>query len=520
MSQEYEVIVVGAGISGLSAAKWLKEAGVNVLTLEARDRVGGRTFTKRDPKVKYVDLGGAYVGPTQDRLLRIAKELGVENYKVNEIEDLLHYKNGRRKRFRPNDFPTRRNPFANMDINNVIWLMDEMGKEIPPEAPWDAPHASEWDTSTYGDFLRSKCWTKEALDFFLSFITINITSEAYETSLLSFLWYVKQCGGTKRIFSTTNGGQERKFVGGSQQISEKIAAILGDTVLLSKPVVGITQDQNAVEVKTLDGTTFKTRYIILATPPALQMKIHYDPPLPPLRNQLIQRTPMGTVMKCILYYQTTFWKNKGFCGSMIIEGGDDHPMFFILDDTKPDGSHPALIGFILADKLRRMVNKTPQERRDILSKSVSTATGCPEALNPVHYEEKNWMEEQYSGGCYTAMHPPGFLTRYGRVLRQPVGRMYFAGTETATHWSGYMEGAIQAGERAAREILHAMGKIPRSQIWLNEPPSEDVKALPFTDTFSEKYTPSVPGFLKLISASTILAVASAGAFYYNKYLRK
>ncbi|XP_008940412.1 PREDICTED: amine oxidase [flavin-containing] B-like, partial [Merops nubicus] len=145
--------------------------------------------------------------------------------------------------------------------------------------------------------------------------------------------------------------------------------------------------------------------------------------------------------------------------------------------------------------------------------------GSEEALHPVHYEEKNWCEEQYSGGCYTAYFPPGIMTQYGRIIRQPVGRIYFAGTETATEWSGYMEGAVQAGERAAREILFAMKKIPDSEIWKPEPESIDVPALPITTSFWERNLPSVPGLLKLIGFSTFFtSVAVAGLFAYRKGL--
>ncbi|CAL1287512.1 unnamed protein product [Larinioides sclopetarius] len=474
-----EVIVVGGGFSGLSATKWLHEAGINVICLEARDRVGGRTLTKRDPKVGYVDIGGAYVGPTQDRLLRMAKEFKVENYKVNEVEDLLHYKNGRRTRFSSGTLPKRRNPLVAMDINNIFYLMDKMGEEIPADAPWNANHANEWDTMTYKEFLQKNCWTKGGLEFFKNFVNINITAESYEASLLSFLWYIKQCGGTKRIFSTANGGQERKFKGGTQQICEKMDEKLGALLIFNLE---------------------ETKYIILACPPIVQLKIHFTPELPPLRSQMMQRMPMGTVMKVILYYKKSFWKELGLCGSMLVEGGDEHPMFYALDDTKPDGSYPAIIGFILADKCRRMCVLTPEERKNILTRSLAEVIGSSEALKPIHYEEKNWMDEQYSGGCYTAMYPPGFFTRYGRL--------YFAGTETAVKWSGYMEGAIEAGERAAREILYAMGKITRDQIWLKEPPSQDVVAKPFPVTFGEKYTPSVPGFLKIVAVSTFLGAVA------------
>uniref|UniRef100_A0A8C0FSK6 Amine oxidase n=1 Tax=Bubo bubo TaxID=30461 RepID=A0A8C0FSK6_BUBBB len=477
----------------LSAAKLLTESGLNVVLLEANDRVGGRTFTVRNKQVKYVDLGGAYVGPTQNRLLRLSKELGIETYKVNEVEHLIHHVKGKSYPFK-GPFPPMWNPLAYLDYNNLWRTMDEMGKEIPSEAPWKAPHAEEWDKMTMQDFIDKICWTNAAKSFATLFVNVDVTSEPHEVSALWFLWYVKQCGGTTRIFSTTNGGQERKFVGGSGQISEKIMERLGGRVKLRKPVIRIDQSGESVIVETLDHELYEGKYVISAIPPALGLKIHFNPPLPPMRNQLINRIPMGSVIKCIVYYTETFWRKKGYCGTMIIED-EDAAIGLTLDDTKPDGSFPLPRDFVLS-----------------LSELSSV-------LQPVHYEEKNWCEEQYSGGCYTAYFPPGIMTQYGRIIRQPIGRIYFAGTETATEWSGYMEGAVQAGERAAREILFAMRKIPDSEIWKPEPESVDVPALPITTTFWERNLPSVPGLLKLIGFSTFFtSVAAAGLFAYKKGL--
>ncbi|XP_048192472.1 amine oxidase [flavin-containing] B [Perognathus longimembris pacificus] len=516
MSSKCDVVVVGGGISGMAAAKLLHDSGLNVVVLEARDRVGGRTYTVRNQKVKYVDLGGSYVGPTQNRILRLAKDLGLETYKVNEVERLIHHIKGKSYPFR-GPFPPVWNPVAYLDHNNLWRTMDIMGEEIPSDAPWKAPLAEVWDHMTMEELLNKICWTKSAKQLATLFVNLCVTAETHEVSALWFLWYVKQCGGTTRIISTTNGGQERKFVGGSGQVSERIMELLGDRVKLERPVIRIDQTGEKVIVETLNHEMYEAKYVISAIPPTLGMKIHFSPPLPMMRNQLITRVPLGSVIKCMVYYKEPFWRKKDFCGTMVIEG-EDAPIAYTLDDTKPDGSCAAIMGFILAHKARKLARLTKEERLKKLCELYAKVLGSEEALQPVHYEEKNWCEEQYSGGCYTTYFPPGIMTQYGRVLRQPVGKIFFAGTETAAHWSGYMEGAVEAGERSAREILHAMGKIPEDEIWQPEPESVDVPALPITTTFLERNLPSVPGLLRLIGFTTIFSAAALGFLIHKKGL--
>ncbi|KAF7250941.1 Amine oxidase [flavin-containing] A, partial [Varanus komodoensis] len=342
MNASHDVVVIGGGISGMSAAKLLFESGINVVVLEARDRVGGRTFTVRNKQVKYVDVGGSYIGPTQNRILRLSKELGIETYKVNVAEAFIVHTN--RKTYPVSDtFPSVWNFLANLDINNFWRTVDIMGKEIPSEAPWDAPHAEEWDKMTMKQLIDKHCWTKAAKELATCFVNANVTSETYEVSALWFLWYVKLCGGTARIFSVTNGGQERKFVGGSGQITERIMEQLKDNVKLERPVISIDQSGDDVIVETLNHEIYKCKYVISAIPPVLTTKIHFKPQLPTKRNQLIQRIPMGSVIKCMMYYNEAFWKKLGFCGGTLIMD-DEAPISVTLDDTKPDGSVPALMG--------------------------------------------------------------------------------------------------------------------------------------------------------------------------------
>nr|XP_015206611.1 PREDICTED: amine oxidase [flavin-containing] B-like isoform X1 [Lepisosteus oculatus] len=519
--EKKDVIVIGGGLSGLSAAKLLKESGLNVLVLEARDRVGGRTLTVKGPEFQYVDLGGAYVGPTQNSILRLAKELGVKTHLVNEKERLIHYYKGKTYPFR-GPFPPAWNPIVYLDYNNLWRTLDRMGKEIPADAPWTAQHATQWDNMTMKELIDKHCWTRTAKNFATLFVNVNVTSEPHEVSALWFLWYVKQCGGTKRIFSTSNGGQERKFMGGSGQISERIADRLKGNVHLNQPVIKLLQTPAGVCVETLTGNKYEAAYAISAIPPGLSMSLHYEPQLPPVRNQMIQRVPMGSIIKCMMYYKRTFWREKGYCGTMMIED-EDSPISMTLDDTKPDGSYPCIMGFVLARKARDLINLTKDERKKRICQIYAKVLGTNEALHPVHYEEKDWCEEQYSGGCYTAYFPPGTFCQFSRVLREPFGRLFFAGTETATRWSGYMDGAVQAGERAGREVLHAMGKVSQSKIWKEDVESQEVPAEPITTSFLEEHLPSVPAFLTMIGVSfafiTTAAALGSGILKTNSRLR-
>ncbi|XP_067042168.1 amine oxidase [flavin-containing] B-like [Acropora muricata] len=511
MERSVDVVVVGGGISGLCAAKLLVlDYGISVVVLEARNRVGGRTNTVQDPKFKYVDLGGAYVGPTQNRILRIAKELGIETYKVYNEGSVVELLGGKRRVF-SGDFSTW-NPIAMLDYYNMIRILDQMGEEIPLDQPWKAPKAKEWDSMTVKEFFDKTCWTNYAKKRMIQVYNDAMAAEPRQMSLLYYLWYLKSADGVLRIAAIENAGQERKFSGGSQQISNKITDKLGDMVILNSPVCRLQQDADHVVVMCENGKRYQAKFVISAMPQALLNSVSFEPPLPPLKNQLIQRIPMGSVIKTVTYYKTAFWREKGLNGVLI---SDSSPAYVTVDDTKPDGSYPAIMSFIIGDQALYWCTKTQEERKQATCEQYAKAFDSEEALHPTHYIDRNWPAEKYSGGCYVSVMPCGVLTSFGEALRAPIGRVYFAGTETATVWSGYMDGAVQAGERAAREVLHAMGKISEQEIHQTEPPSIDVPPVPCQLTTFQLWLPTVPVVIGTATAITAL-VGFASIRHYLK----
>ncbi|XP_072349429.1 amine oxidase [flavin-containing] B-like isoform X2 [Scyliorhinus torazame] len=505
----YDVIILGAGISGLAAARLLHQTGLNVLVLEARDRVGGRTHTLHDPRFGYTDVGGAYVGPTQNRILGLAEELGVETYRVDGFLYSLADIQGSVRRF-SGLVPPIYNPIGLLDMNNAIRTLDKMADEIPPEAPWKHSNAEQLDSMTAKELIERMVWAESTRRLLNLFVTTVFCVEAHEISALSVLWVIKCGHGIERIGNIAGGAQERKFIGGAQTISERLADLIGsDRVRLRSPVVTVEEEADGVSVTSEGGETFKGQFAISAVPHAILQKIHFHPPLPALKSQLIQRMPMGSVIKTVTFYQSAFWKERGFSGCSMSDTGT---VDYSIDDTKPDGSHPAIMGFIQADKARTMCLDTPEQRMESVCKHYAQIFKMKEFLDPKDYIEKNWMEDTYSGGCYASTFGPGVLTSFGEALRQPVGRIHFAGTELASEWAGYMDGAVQAGERAAHEVLHRLG---------NTHPNEQELPSPTVAPSTSSDSPWLPGVLPSVDALLGfggIALAAGLAWFFQSKL--
>ncbi|XP_077531234.1 amine oxidase [flavin-containing] B-like [Haemaphysalis longicornis] len=475
----------------LSAAKLLMERGAEVTVLEARERVGGRTFTIKNAAVDWVDQGASYVGPTQNHILRLAHEVGVKTYKIFDGLKSINFSGGR-------SYPYEgswvifglQNPLVWFDINYVMHKMDHMMKEVPPVDPWNCPRAAQWDDMTLQSFFEKECWTKGGRDYLWALALALRSDEPRQVSLLWALWYARCCGGIRRMSSKTNGAEERKFENGAMTVCQRLLKLLEGKVKFNTQVCDLKQDEKGVVIGARDGQEFEADYAIIAIPLPMQLKLHYEPPLTPLRNQLIQRAPLGSTIKMHLYYAQPFWREKGYNGTVSCS---DNGLSFnnSADDCRPGFPLAALTVFAIGDNALRLQDLPEQIRPRLIATDLARAFGDETARHPLHYEEKNWLEEQYSGGCYVSTFPTGVLSKYGRTLREPFGRVYFAGTETAISWPGYMNGAVEAGERAAREVLHAMKLLPENQIWIEEPEFKGVKAEPFQLSYLERNPPHV-----------------------------
>jgi monoamine oxidase len=438
-------VIVGAGVAGLTAARHLHRQGLSLVVLEARDRVGGRTLSQRVGN-EVLDLGGQWIGPTQDRLAALAKELGVKTFPQHHQGKKVFSWEGKVRHFK-GDIPWL-STFAMIELLRMRSKFGALANTIRPEAPWDSPRALELDGMTLESWKQRHLHTRGARVFLDIVTRAVLTSEPRDVSFLYFLSYLRWGQGLDRLISIPDGAQQDRFVGGMQQISDRMAADLGDRVRLSTPVLAIDQVPEGVIVRTPAGPVEAHR-VVVAIPPVLAGRIQYNPPLPAARDQLTSRMPMGSVIKYIAVYDRPFWREAGFSGEAFTDSGVATTTF---DDSSPDGSQPALVTFSDGEAARVWSQRTPEERRKAVLAEFVRFFG-PAAASPTAFVEKNWLEEPWSRGCYVGVMGPGTMTAWGSALREPCGRIHWAGTETATKWMGYIDGAIESGERVAQEIL-------------------------------------------------------------------
>src|SRR4051812_28334178 len=452
-----DVVVVGAGLAGLTAARVLTAAGRRVVVLEARDRVGGRTLNHPLPGGHVADLGGTWIGPTQNAVAALAAELGLATFAQVDDGDAVYYRSGVRTTF-PSGGPTGGappDPTILPDLVAVLTLIDQMSTSVPVDAPWTAAQAEDWDSQTLDTWLREHTVSPQTCKVASGAFNALFGSEAREVSLLYALWYVACAGdqqnpGTfERLIDVQGGAQERRFVTGAQSLSLRRAAQLGSRVQLSTPVREISRTASGVRVVG-DRMSVRAAHAIVAIPPTLAGRIVYDPPLPSARDQYMQHSPQGRLIKVEARYDTPFWRDAGLTGAVVSDTG---PGKICYDVTPSDNSMGGLLAFVGGDAARQWGDDHAKLKAAVVAQFVEFFG--PPAGAPREVVVQDWNDEIWSRGAPVHLLGPGALTQDRDAIWAPIGRLHWAGTETATYWHGYMDGAITSGRRAADEVLHS-----------------------------------------------------------------
>jgi monoamine oxidase len=449
MQTQTDVIVVGGGLAGLACARALVRSGRTVRVLEARARVGGRTWSEAMGRAVF-DRGGQWLGPGQDRLAALVREYAIATFPTwDEGRKLLEW----RGEVLAYDGTIPKLPaLALLDLHLGLRQLDALTRTVARPA-LDTPDAPRLDAMSVAQWMNGQLRTEAARAVVAAALRVVFGAEPAEISLLYALDYARAGGGFLKLVEVRGGAQETRFVHGAQSVANALAAELGPRVTLGAPVRAIDQSgttDRAVVVRS-DAGTFTADRVVVALPPALAAGIAFEPGLPPPREQLHQRMPMGATVKVHLLYDRPFWRARGFSGEAVFERG---PISVVFDNTSHDGAQPALVAFIVGDPARTWSLRPAEVRRETVLRLVARLFGDA-ALQPTTYVEVDWSTEPYSRGCPVGVLGAGSVRVAGPALQAPTGRIHWAGTETASVFTGYMEGALESAERVFGE-LHAL----------------------------------------------------------------
>ncbi len=439
-----DIVVVGAGLAGLYAARLLRDMNADVMVVEAHDRVGGRTLTRTIEGAR-IDLGGQWIGPAQKRMIALASDLGAKTFptfskgtKLMDLDGTVRSYKGQIPKLGIIDL---------VRLQIALTRLNRMVAAVDPFDPWATKRAPEWERMTLEDWKVKVIGSPRVAGALDAAIRVIFGAEPCDLSLLSVLAYVRSAGALMPLVTIDGGAQQDRFEDGAQSLSETMARALDDRVTLNAPVTAVTVSGERLHVSTAKGEIVARR-VVFAIPPTELARIKLDPPLPRERKRLIESHRMGSTTKVVAFYERPFWREEGLSGEIVAAKG---PFSVVFDDTSCDRKQAALVAFVVGDEARAWTKKTEGERRQATIETLTRFLGV-RAARPTKLVDHDWSTEPYCRGC-PASTPNGLhWTRQLATLRAPLGRIHFAGTETATEWNGYMEGALESAERVVKEI--------------------------------------------------------------------
>jgi monoamine oxidase len=464
MTSPIDVLIVGAGLSGLVAARRLQAEGLAVRVLEARERVGGRMVSATTANGSVVDLGGQWGGVSHHRFEALLNELGIGRFPSHyDGKGVFHWRGRRLEAPLAQHFADSLLFFEPQALGLTPAELAATGAlqrafaalvaEVDPRQPWRTPEAERLDRLTVAQWAAAHTSLAVAQLPLAWLCRLGGSGgfEPWEASILHLAW-------TQAVAPQAETPEAWLVRGGAGAVAQRLAAELQaqapGSLQLGRAVHSIAQDSQGVTVVDGAGQAHRARAAIVAVPPPQRLAIQFDPPLPAAHRTLLQRSPMGAMTKILATYARPFWRDRGLNGL----GLGDRPALELTADSGPPEGHPAVLASFLAGERALILGALPAEQRRRIILDDLAAYWGPEAATPLELVEQSWNAEPFSGGAFTSFLTPGSWTSHARLAADPQGgpapadhgRVLWAGTEVSPRWPGYFEGAIEAGERAAR----------------------------------------------------------------------
>ncbi|WP_425864021.1 flavin monoamine oxidase family protein [Arthrobacter sp. TWP1-1] len=445
-----DVVIIGAGPSGLTAAHELKKAGLSVAVVEARDRVGGRTWSNTIDGA-WLEIGGQWVSPDQTALIGLLEELGLSTYpRYRDGDSVYIAPDGTRTRYTGEMFPVSADTEAAM--NKLIDTLDGLAAAMDPAKPWDHPQARELDIISFHHWLRGQSNDEEACNNIGLFIAGGmLTKPAHAFSALQAVFMASSAGSFSNLVDD-NFILDKRVVGGMQGVSLAIAKELGADVILNSAARTVRWEENDggyLATVIADGATVTAKRVIMAVPPNLYSRVSFDPPLPRRQHQMHQHQSLGLVIKVHAVYETPFWREDGLSGTGFSASSLVQEVY---DNTNHEDPRGTLVGFVSDEKADYAFTLSPEQRKKEITASLAEFLG-EAAAEPVVYYESDWGSEEWTRGAYAASYDLGGLHRYGPDQLAPVGPIHWSCSDLAAEGYQHVDGAVRMGQFTAAALI-------------------------------------------------------------------
>lgn len=451
VEHDCDVLVIGAGVAGLTAATRLAKAGKRVRVLEARDRVGGRTWT-REIDGAMLEIGGQWISPDQTALLETVDELGLETFeRYRDGENLYIGRDGQPLRYTGETFPA--GAATEAEIDRLVALVHDLSLEVGADEPWAHPRAAEFDAISWREWLRTQSDDETAREIVSMFIAeAMLTKPAHAFSLLQALLMAASAGGFEHLVDE-GFILDKRVVGGMQQVSLRLAEQLGDAVTLHAPVRRLERSDEGITAYADGDVVVRARRVVIAVPPNLYGRIDFQPPLPRMRHQAHQHVSLGLVIKVHAVYDTPFWREDGLSGTVF---APFQTVSEVYDNTNHGDEAGTLVGFVSDLRADASFGLGEEAQREQILQDLARCFG-PKALEPRVFYLSDWGSEEWTRGAYAASFDLGGLSRYGAMQTQPEGVIHWACSDIAADGYQHVDGAIRRGRAAADEVLAELG---------------------------------------------------------------